>query len=158
MSGTPPPVLDRARVIAYAIVDESVKWTGRQLIFVDGKELGPVPRLALCRCDRGEIEDILVFHCTDEWEVLGCSGHDTLEKAKAKVEIAYSGVSEKWIDTNISEEAAKQWIKENCTDLSCSFCGREPPEAREIIESKSGEVRVCNFCIDEHYKWIHEGG
>jgi hypothetical protein len=38
-SDAPPAVLDTARVIAYAIVDDAVEWTGNQMVFVDGERL-----------------------------------------------------------------------------------------------------------------------
>jgi len=155
-SNAPPPVLDMARVIAFAILDESVQWTGRQKLIVGGKELGPVPRLALCQNVSGGLKDILVFHCNDEWEVLGVSGADTLEAARNSAERAYRGVSEKWVSTNVTEEDAKAWILENYRDMSCSFCGRDPGEFQRMVESKSGDVRICNYCIDEHYTLIRQ--
>lgn len=156
MTDAPPPVLDMARVIAYAIVDDSVQWTGRQTLFVNGKELGTVPRLALCQNVSGELRDILVFHCNDEWDVLGVSGGKTIEEAKASAERAYRGITAKWIPTHVTEQEAISWMKENCKDMSCSFCDRAPGDYEELVESKGGTVRVCNYCIDEHYKWIHD--
>jgi len=152
----PPPVLDMARVIEYAVVDGSVKWTGRQTILVDGKELGAVPRLALCQNLSRDLKDILVFHCTEEWDVLGYSGGDTIEAAKSSTERAYQGISAKWIPTHVTEEEAKAWIKENCPDMSCSFCSRSPGDFRQFIESKTGAARICNYCIDELYTWIRQ--
>jgi hypothetical protein len=154
MSDAAPPVLDMARVIAYAILDQSVKWTGRQKLLVDGKEMGPAPRLALCQNLSGDLHDILLFHCDEEWNVLACSGGKTIEDAKASAERAYKGISEKWVDTNVTEDEAKAWIVENCRDMSCSFCDRLPSDFKQLIESKSG-VRICNYCIDEHYASIH---
>jgi hypothetical protein len=155
--GAPPPVLDMARVIAYAFVDESVQWTGRQTLFVDGKKLGPVPRLALCQNVSGSLRDILVFHCNDDWDVLGVSGGETLEASKASAERAYRGITAKWINTEVTEEQAIAWVKENHKDMSCSFCERAPGDFGRLIENKASTVRVCNYCIDEHYKWIHNG-
>ena len=115
-----------------------------------------MPRFALCQNVSGDLKDILVFHCNDEWEVLGCSGGDTLEDAKASAERAYRGITAKWIPTNVTEEEAVAWMKDNCRDMSCSFCDRAPGDFRQLIESKSGTVRVCDYCIEEHYKLIHE--
>jgi len=42
MSAAPPPVIDFSRVIAYAIVDSSVEWTGKQCLYVGDELLGPV--------------------------------------------------------------------------------------------------------------------
>ena len=44
---TPPPyVFDSARVLAYAVLDETVSYTGRISVYIDGRLLPPVPRLA----------------------------------------------------------------------------------------------------------------
>lgn len=155
-ASAPPPVIDMARVIEYAILDESVRWTGRQLIFVGKQQLGPVPRLAICQNLSGDLKDILVFYCNEQWEVLGCAGADTLEEAKVRAERAYEGITGKWIASNVTEEQAKSWIRDNCPDMSCSFCQREPMDFDNLIESKSGTTRICNYCIDEFHEWIHK--
>ena len=155
MSDAPPPVLDMARVIAYAIVDESVHWTGKQKLFVGDKELGPVPKLALCQNVNGDMTDILIFHCNDDWKVIGISGGKKLDNAKISAERAYRGITAKWISANVTEEEARAWIKENYPEMSCSFCERLACNLQQLIESKSG-VRVCNYCIDELYALIHK--
>jgi hypothetical protein len=155
-ASAPPPVLDMARVIAYAFVDNSVQWTGRQTLFVGGQKLGPVPRLALCQNVSGELRDILLFHCDEQWDVLGVSGAETIEAAKASAERAYRGITPKWIHTGVTEEQAIAWMKENLKDMSCSFCDRAPGDFEQLIENKSGTVRVCNYCVDDHYKALHD--
>jgi len=144
-----------ARVLAYAILDDSVQWTGRQTIFVGGKELGVVPRLAICQNVGGGTKDILVFHCSDEWEVLGVGGAENVESAKASAERAYRGVSAKWVETNVSLDEAKAWIKENYEDMTCSFCGRDPEDVRNLVEGRSG-THICNHCIDKFYALIRQ--
>jgi hypothetical protein len=143
----PPPVIDMARVIAYAVVDDSVQWTGRQTIFVGREELGPVPRLALAQNVTGELKDVLIFHCNDQWEVLGVSGGATLEEAKSRAERAYRGITAKWIDRNVSIEEAKAWIEENYDHIFCFFCGRSPGEFQSLVTGKLASI--CNVCIDE---------
>jgi hypothetical protein len=157
-SDAPPPVLDGARVLAYAILDASVQWTGRQKVLMGDKEVGPVPRLALCQNVGGDLRDILIFHCNEQWDVLGCSGGATLDAAKASAERAYRGVTAKWIETNVSEDAAAAWMrKQNYPDLSCSFCGRQPNAYRRLVEGPSGG-RICNHCIDAYYAAIRQPG
>ncbi len=156
MSDAPPPVLHMARVLAYAVLDESVQWTGRQRLYSGDKEVGRVPRLALCQNVGGGTKDILVFHCNDDWEVLGITGGSSLEAAKVSAERAYRGVTAKWIETSVSVEAAEAWIKENCEAITCSFCGREAGDFTSLIESKTG-VRICNRCVDEFYAEMRKG-
>jgi len=104
----------------------------------------------------GDLKDILIFHCDDKWSVLGVSGGPTLKEARERAERAYEGITAKWIETGISETEAAQWIQENTPDMSCSFCGKNPRDFSIMIESASGEVRVCNFCITEHYDALKE--
>ena len=115
-----------------------------------------MPRLALCQNVSGSLRDILVFHCNNEWDVLGVTGGETMDDAKASAERAYRGVTQKWIDTGVTEEGAIAWMRDNVKDMSCSFCDRAPGDFEKLIENKTGTVRVCNYCIDEHYESIHE--
>jgi hypothetical protein len=73
----PPPVLCFARVLAYAIVDESVVFTGKQQVYVDGKLLGRVPCLALCQNVAPDEDEIMLFHCDEQWNAVGVSGGET---------------------------------------------------------------------------------
>jgi hypothetical protein len=143
-----------ARVIEYAIVDESVEWTGRQTIFVGGEELGPVPRLVLAQTVTGDLKDALIFHCNEEWEVLGVSGGATVEEAKARIERAYRGISSKWIDRGVSIEEAQHWIYENSDHIICHFCGRQPGEFQRIAAGKLSAI--CNVCVDSLYVEMHQ--
>ena len=143
-----------ARVIAYAILDPSVEWTGRQRLFVGGQLLGPVPRLALCQNIGGDLTDILLLHCNDDWESLGASGGPTLEDAKAEAERVYRGVSAKWIDTSTTPEQAASWIRAHYPDTICSFCGRLPTEFDLAVEGKG--VQICSTCVQEFHKMLSE--
>jgi hypothetical protein len=63
------------------------------LLLVDGKELGRVPRLAICEDEK---IGVLLFHCNRSWTVLGCSGHESIAAAKEKAEWIYPGLAEHW--------------------------------------------------------------
>jgi hypothetical protein len=151
----PPPVLDMARVLAYAIVDDSVQWTGRQTIFVGGEELGPVPCLALAQSISGELKDVLTFHCNEQWDVLGVSGGDTLEEAEARADRAYRGIGERWIERNTSVEKAQAWILENNCHVICFFCGRHPGEFQSLVTGKL--ATICDVCVGELYPRCAKG-
>jgi hypothetical protein len=77
----PPPVLDSARLLDYAVLDESVSYSGHSSLFVDGKELGPVPCLAICQALDGA--GVLLFHCSDDWTVLGAAEYLSVAEAKS---------------------------------------------------------------------------
>ena len=61
----PPPVLASARVLAYAILDGSVGFSGRSRVFVESRELGRVPRLVIA--EGLEAADVVLLYCDDDW-------------------------------------------------------------------------------------------
>jgi hypothetical protein len=67
----PPPVLASARVLAYAILDGSVGFSGRSRVFVESRELGRVPRLVIA--EGLEAADVVLLYCDDDWNVLAAS-------------------------------------------------------------------------------------
>jgi hypothetical protein len=91
-------LLDSARVLHYANVDEDVAYAGRTLLFVDGKELGKVPNLAIC--EESASGGVLLFHCSRAWKVLGCSAHKSVAAAKEKAEQIYPGLGDRWFEAN----------------------------------------------------------
>lgn len=70
----PPPVLSCARLLEYAVLDDSVGYAGRTFLFVGGKEVGGVPCLALCEDKSVSAVAVLLFLCDEESSDLGCSG------------------------------------------------------------------------------------
>src|SRR5579863_9491193 len=88
---SPPPALDYARVLAFAVLRDSINHSGRTSLYVGGKEIGPVPRLAIC--ETALCSGVLLFHCDADWKVLGAAGCKSVEDAKENAEITYPGVS-----------------------------------------------------------------
>ncbi len=148
----PSPVLHCARVLSYVEIDDSVTYTERACFFVGGKLLGRVPRLAICQyLDETEI---LVFHCDNEWNLLGAQGgFHSVEEAKARVERSYAGLMNKWTDTSVTESEAREYLEEAFSDKKCSFCGRWPTKVKQMIGE---DVRICNHCVDEFYGMLHK--
>jgi len=93
----PPSELTSARVLAYAVIDDDVEYTGRISVYVDGVLLGPVLRLVIA-LNNYEPDDYLLLYCDSEWSVLGVGGYSSLVEAKERAEVAYAGVSTKWQD------------------------------------------------------------
>jgi len=150
MSDAPPPVIDFSRVIAYAIVDSSVEWTGRKCLYVGDELLGAVPRLAICQNVGGQPTDILLLHCDENWESLGCSGAQTIDEVKSQAERAYRGISSKWIETGVTPDEAERWIREHHREMVCSFCGQLPTDSMERwIEGKNASI--CGACVRRLY-------
>jgi hypothetical protein len=148
----PPPVLDCARVLEYAVLDQSISYSGHSYLFVDGKEVGPVPCLAICQ--NLQDPEILLMHCDREWTVLGIAAYDSVTTAKDRAAHIYLGVSTHWIETGVTEQEASKHLDELWGDKRCTFCGRRPDEIEQLI---SGEAaRICNICIEEFYRTLHE--
>jgi hypothetical protein len=154
MIENPPPVLGNARVLEYAVLDNSVTYTGRGPLFVgtrnDGlKELGPVPCLAIA--EDFETGDILLLHCDEGWDVLGVAGgYGSLAEAKARAERAYDGLASCWIDPKIAREQAQKFRDDMWANQRCSFCDRIPPEVSQMIERNN--VRICDVCVADFQK------
>lgn len=99
----PPQVLDNAQVLEYAVVDSSVRFTGALHLYHGDKRVGPVPYLAICRDPN--MEELLLFHCDENWNVLGAQiwnapdrpAVTSVEEVKQRAEKFYSGIMSKWV-------------------------------------------------------------
>lgn len=152
----PPPVLSMARVVSYATVDESVGFSGRQRLYVDGKLLGKVPKIVICRpLRKNSTADLLIYYCDGNWDVLGVTQAASIVAAEREVERYYPGISRHWIAMAVTEPEAVEWIKMHHKDEICSFCGRLPFEFDAFVAQ--GSAVICSVCIDEFYGAIHPG-
>jgi len=146
------PVIDCSRLLCYAIVEGTVQSSGRTLLFVDGKELGQVPCLAIC--ENKKLAEVLLFHCDSDWNTLGCSAHPSVAEAKARAEGIYAGISTRWVDAGVSEQSAEAYLNEQFGNERCSFYGKRPDEVDQMIlkeDQRKHEVRICDRCIKEFY-------
>jgi ClpX C4-type zinc finger len=139
----PPPLLASARVLEYAVVDESVGYSGKSWVFVGDRELGRVPRLAVC--EAFETGESLLLYCSEDWEVLAAAKYDSPSRAKARAERTYPGVARCWVNAGVSREEALALSEQESRALSCSFCGRKPEQVRNLIVQ--GDSRICNICV-----------
>lgn len=149
----PPPALDCAHAIEYAIVDDAVTFEQRRTLNVGGEWLGAVPRLAICQnLDESEF---MVFHCDGEWNVLGvAAGYKSVAEAKTKTERSYHGISAKWGPTGYSRKEAAKYVADQFEGQDCSFCGRTPLQYQACV---GDAARICNHCINEFHAAIHSG-
>jgi hypothetical protein len=148
----PPPVLDSARVVAYAIVDDIPyrKWGA---LYVGGKLLERVPRLAIC-VNLGKDIGTMLFHCDENWAVLGTSGADTIEGAKDRAEANYPGVRERWVELYVRAEEAMSYYDSETGGTKCSFCGKRPFEMSGLVEGKI--AAICRECVEDFYQAFNE--
>ncbi|MDH5181910.1 MAG: ClpX C4-type zinc finger protein [Gammaproteobacteria bacterium] len=142
----PPAIFANARLLVHAIIDDSVTYTGCSTLYVDGKLLGAVPRLAICQDLYNE--NILLFFCNDQWESLGVTNHSSLRDAQERAEREYKGVTGKWIEANISDEEIEKYFAHH-TAMRCSFCGKRPEEIEQMFQSYN--ACICNECVETLY-------
>jgi ATP adenylyltransferase len=95
---SPPPriiTLDDSRMLEYALLNESVGFnSGHGLMFVDGKEIGRVPLLAICQSNNDA--EFTLYYCDIDWNPIGVAPHRTVEDAKRKAESIYPGSNACW--------------------------------------------------------------
>ncbi len=144
------------RVIAYAVVDESVEWTGRQRLFVGDELLGEVPRLALGQNIRGPMHDFLLLHCDEAWTVLGVTGAATIESIKAQAESAYGGITERWVHVDVTPEAADAWLRATHPRSVCAFCARLMFAVEQMIEGDGASI--FNDCVNQFHQRTRDSG
>jgi hypothetical protein len=100
-SATPPQtiMLNDSALLCHAVLDESVGYTvGHGLFFVDGKEIGKVPRLAICKDKASGL--FTLYYCDKDWNPLGvATNYQSVDAAKHRAERIYPGSSTRWIDS-----------------------------------------------------------
>jgi len=98
----PPSIIEDVLVIEYAVVDETVEFTGRLKLYVGENQINAVPRLAICQ--HPVDHTFFLMHCDEKWNVLGIQVWNapdfpeeiTLEGVKQRAEVYYKGISSKW--------------------------------------------------------------
>ena len=145
---TPPPkigVNDRL-LVQYAVLTDSVGFTaGHGLFFVDGKEIGRVPCLAIC--EDKESEALTLYFCGDDWNPIGIAPCASIEAAKRKAERIYPGSSACWLKAHFTAEDANRFVDEMWATQRCSFCGKRPDEDPSTLFQGIGSARICGDCI-----------
>jgi len=150
----PPPVLDSARVLSYAFVDD-IPYRRSGALYVDGVLIEQVPCLAICSNLGEEAGSVLLNHCNEQWEVLGTAGAGTVEVAKQNAARNYAGVASRWVEVNTSIEEALRYYDAQIGGLKCSFCGRRPFDVDGWIEG-NGAI-ICRGCIETFYRDFQSG-
>lgn len=144
-SDVPPPLIDCARVLYYAIVGEGVRYAPKGKVFVGGVELGAVPRLAIVRSLVDE--EIMLLHCDDEWASLGSSGAGSVEAVMAHANARYEGLAGQWHEAPYPDVEFAKTVADAYRDERCSFCGRYHFQIDgPMIEGD--RAMICSDCVD----------
>lgn len=147
-----PPVIGSARVLSYAFVDD-IPYRKHGRLWVGGKIVQAVPRLAIA-VNLGKDIGPMLFHCDEEWNVLGTSGAASIAAVKARAELNYPGVASRWVDVNTSIEYALNLYDEKTGSARCNFCGKRPFEFGECAWGPS--AIICRSCIEAYYQAFQE--
>jgi hypothetical protein len=150
----PPPVLSCARLLEYAVLDNSVGYAGRTFLFRGGTEVGRVPCVALCENKSTSADAVFLFLCGEDWSDLGCSGFPSAAEARDWAERTYPGISTRWVQALVSEEDAERYLDELFGDARCSFCSRRPDQGVEKLLGKDSAF-ICDRCVNEFYAEMH---
>ena len=149
----PPPVLDDSRVIAYAIIERPVKYSGRSNLLINGKEVGRVPRLVIARSFREK--QFLLLHCSRSWAVLGSmGGFRSGSEAKRRAERIYPGISAAWNTSAVTAREARTYRNAMWKGQECSFCGRLPYEIQSMVQGRN--AKICDICVHACYGLLSE--
>ena len=89
-----PALLDGARVLCHAAVDERCRPTGSCRHYRGTQPLGPFAGLAVCQY-AGE-RACYLFYCDADWRPLTDTRHERLEDALRQAEFEYEGISGHW--------------------------------------------------------------
>ena len=103
MAKIPPPIVDCSKLIAFAVNDQDVVYTGKQCLLVGGKLIGEQAGIVIIHPYNLPDEYLMGF-CNKHWRVKGVSAHKSVEEAKRRCEIYYAGISAKWQDSPYCEE------------------------------------------------------
>jgi hypothetical protein len=149
----PPPALISERVREYAILPSSLAFNGEGLDYVGGRELGPMPCLAITE----HLKDgaIHLAHCDRDWRVVAVSEHDSVARAKRRAERVRPGASRYWRARGVSVADAKAYLARQWAGDECSFCGKTPEEESTFITGPN--ARMCGSCVTRAYEALRRG-
>ncbi len=127
----------------YAIRDRSIKQSGHGWLFRGGKQVGPVPRLAICR---GRDNELGLFHCDSRWRSLGVGwGYSGVREAKQRAERIYPGISRAWIRTGYTKRQATRYLDRTGGNLKCSLCLKKWYQVEQMVTVR--RLAICDGCI-----------
>jgi hypothetical protein len=89
-----PNIIGGYRVICYTTIDDRHRFTGKTKQVVRGKLKGAMSGLAICQ--PGEAQELYLFGCDADWNVVTDTWHQSLDEAKDAAEFQYEGVSATW--------------------------------------------------------------
>lgn len=152
----PPPVIDAAKLVAFAENDDEITYTGKLSLHVgdppDMTTVGELPRLVIINPFNNP-QDYLLGFCDESWAIAGIIAFDSASAAKSRAERYYTGISGKWTESPYSEDQVRDFLRtEYEVDpdtqwwvVRCSFCGKLLEETTGVLGSDA--ATICFGCI-----------
>jgi hypothetical protein len=161
MNPKPPPIIDSAKLISFASNDEDVEYTDRINLHVGTTEndfvrIGEMPNLAITRTYYDN--SYLLMLCDEGWNAEGVLHFTTIEEAKAKAELGYKGISNKWKDSPYGQQEIDDFLRDvyevdprsEWWTMICSFCGKKDSEFEQLLQGKYASI--CRSCVKDFYE------
>ena len=140
----PPPIIDCAVVLAFAVHDDSVEYSGRATTYHNGDLVGPeITNSAICK-NLTEPNDYLFFYCVTDWNVQAAVGHETVEKAEEYAVRCYPGIERLLTRISYSEAEIEEALIGFWSGCKCSVCGKWPHEVNNM--TKQSDEWYCEAC------------
>ncbi len=155
----PPPILNGARVLAYASMGQGRRPSADGLMFVGNKPLARVSRLVITEAPGVSGRPgpgVLLLCCTQAWSLIGVAGHSSVAHAKRRAETMFPGSSTRWVPSKVTKTQAEKYLKKVWAGQECSFCGKRPDQIRQMVAGKG--VRICDRCISEYSAIMRRSG
>lgn len=160
--GKPPPAINFERLLYYAVLGKSIRYSGCKLMFVGPsaeklKELKRVPCVAICEGKFENKKTFWLFYCDKDWNTVGSAHYESPVVAMRRADRMYPGISAAWVKANVTKKQAENYLKHLWKHSRCHFCNNVKPgpaKISQIIATQEGPG-ICNYCIDALYHSIH---
>jgi hypothetical protein len=163
MNLKPPPIIDSAKLILFALNDEDVEYTDRIDLHIGTSEngfvrIGEMPNLAITRTYYDN--SYLLMLCDKVWNTVGVIKFTTIEEAKIKAERGYRGITNKWQESPYSHQDINDFLRDEYEvdprsewwTTFCSFCGKKDSELEQLFQGK--HAAICKHCVKSFYEEI----
>lgn len=148
----PPPVIDTAKVIVFAIVGPEHVFNTEKALWVGDVRVGRVPKLAIAEGlnDTG----FLILFCDEQWQSIAIVDAKSLDDAKLRLSAFYPDIEGAWQTAPYGPADVERFIEATYGDLRCSFCDRWPFQVAALFEARS--ARICDACVKEYRDQLDE--
>jgi hypothetical protein len=92
----PPMMLDGARVIEYAALEQGPSRSGHASVVVEGISLDLETVRGLVIAEDLVRGGVFLIHCNRDWETVAVGHHADLQAARASADYAYSAIAPRW--------------------------------------------------------------